>query len=116
MNWHHNFFMPDWIRGRAPVRISFAGGGTDVSPYSEDKGGCVLSATINKYSFTSLSFRESKSISLDSHDSKKLAVQSIEEIMLDGNFDLAKTVLLEMKPEKGVELFFRNDVPPRSGL
>ncbi len=29
------------IRTKAPVRISFAGGGTDVSPYCEERGGQV---------------------------------------------------------------------------
>lgn len=108
--------MPASVRSRAPVRISFAGGGTDVSPYPEEKGGCVLSATINKYSFTSLGIHDKGFIKLHSHDSPEVMLQSVEDAVLDGNFDLAKTVLMEMKPEKGVDLFFRNDVPPRSGL
>ncbi|MEM4270859.1 MAG: GHMP kinase [Candidatus Pacearchaeota archaeon] len=35
---------------------------------------------------------------------------------LDGNFDLAKSVIMEMNPKTGLELFFRNDILPRSGL
>ncbi len=104
------------FRSRAPVRISFAGGGTDVSPYPEEKGGCVLSATINKYSFTSLSLLDSRHIKMKSHGSRELILNSVEEAVLDGNFDLAKSVIMEMRPERGLELFFRNDVPPRSGL
>ncbi len=105
-----------WVRSRAPVRISLAGGGTDVSPYPQEHGGCVLSATINKYSFTSLKVTDSSFIKLDSHDSKELILQSVQDAVLDGNFDLAKSVLMEFQPSKGLELFFRNDVKPRSGL
>ncbi len=37
------------IRVKSPVRIDFAGGWTDVPPYSDEKGGRVINASINKY-------------------------------------------------------------------
>jgi len=104
------------VRSKAPVRISFAGGGTDVFPYSEEKGGCVISTSINKYSFTSLNINDSNSIKLGSNTHKDIILDLVEEVVLDGKFDLAKCVIAEMKPEKGMNLFFRNDVVPRSGL
>jgi len=36
-------------KAKAPMRIGFFGGGTDVSPYAEEHGGKVINCTIDKY-------------------------------------------------------------------
>ncbi|MCX6695313.1 MAG: GHMP kinase [Candidatus Altiarchaeota archaeon] len=104
------------IRSRSPVRISFAGGGTDVSPYCEEHGGCVVSATLNKYAWGSMSLRKDSKILMDDIRFGSLELDSIGDIKYDGKLDLLKAVLKHFKPDSGVNLFLRNDVQPKSGL
>jgi D-glycero-alpha-D-manno-heptose-7-phosphate kinase len=42
------------VRSRAPLRISFAGGGTELPPFIEKYGGLVISSTISKYAHTTI--------------------------------------------------------------
>ena len=39
---------------RAPFRVSFCGGGSDLPSFYEKYGGCVLSTTIRKYMYLTL--------------------------------------------------------------
>ena len=96
------------IRSRAPVRISFGGGGTDLAPYCNIYGGVVLSATINKYVYVTVIPNDTKSIKITSVDYKKsLTFGNLKDIKFDGDIDLIKAVILRMKPDFGFETRFR---------
>src|SRR5512136_2078434 len=82
------------IRSRAPLRISFAGGGTDVLPYMADHGGVVLSATIDKYAYASLRLCEENSITVTSLDYDLVIKHVLDELLpYDGSLDLVKAVI-----------------------
>ena len=55
-------------RSRAPLRLGFAGGGTDVAPFPETETGAVLAATIDRYAYGSLTPRQDCRISVHSLD------------------------------------------------
>lgn len=107
------------IRSKAPLRISFAGGGTDVSPYLEERGGVVLSATIDKYAYGSLSFREDSDIGIHSLDYEITArYPRGQELTFDGELDLVKAVFktLGHQDYDGLDVLIHSDAPPGSGL
>lgn len=105
------------IRSKAPLRISFAGGGTDVPPYPEERGGAVLSTTINKYAFATLIPREDDAINVESLDYDIVAkYHADEKLFYDGELDLVKAVINNMESKQGLDLFMHSDAPPGSGL
>jgi D-glycero-alpha-D-manno-heptose-7-phosphate kinase len=81
------------VRSRAPLRIGFAGGGTDVSPYSDLYGGAVLNATINRYCYVSITPRDDGQIVLGSvNEGRSLTLPATKELPIDGTLDLVKGV------------------------
>ncbi len=105
------------IRARAPLRISFCGGGTDVSPYVEEFGGVVLSATVDKYAYGSLQPNSSNEIGVFSLDYDSVAHYNVADLgEYDAKFGLVKGVLKHLGLRDGVNVFVHSDAPPGSGL
>lgn len=106
------------VRAKAPLRISFAGGGTDVPPYCRERGGVVLSATINKYVYSSLVPLRKAGVKVHSLDYDiTVKYEKEEDLQYNGELDLVKSVLKNMKIiGKGVEIYLGSDAPPGSGL
>jgi len=108
-----------YIRAKAPLRISFAGGGTDVPPFPEQEGGCVLSTTINHYAYGTLRPRKDKQIYIESVDFGASVSYSLkDQLEYDGKLDLAKVAISKLcgKATSGFDLFLHTDAPPGSGL
>jgi len=100
-----------------PLRISFGGGGTDVSPFPEERGGAVLNATIDKYAYCSLSTKPECTSYFYSLDYDAAASYSRDEkVKYDGELGLVKAAIKVMESKEGVNLFLHSDAPPGSGL
>src|SRR3989442_7554275 len=102
---------------RAPMRISFAGGGTDLEACYSRYGGLVVSTTINKYFYTIITTDESNDLQLISADYRSLFRHSpYQDLFWDGDLALPKAILHQFGVRRGMNLFVASEVPPGTGL
>lgn len=95
------------IRSKAPLRIGLAGGGTDVSPYSDLYGGAVLNATINLYAVTTIEITNDNTIEfILGNFSQNKVYKTAKELPVEKPFELMSGVYNRM-----VKMF---DLPPLS--
>lgn len=106
------------VRSKAPLRISFCGGGTDVMPYAAEHGGVVLSTTINWHAFATLLHTDNAGITVESLDYGVSArYDRPEDLVFDGKLDLVKSVIRRLGGDRsGIKLYLHSDAPPGSGL
>jgi len=98
------------IISKTPLRISFAGGGSDLRSYYEKEPGKVLSTSINKYVYVIIKKRFDKMIYINY--SKKEIVRSVDDI----KHDLVREALRKTGIKNGVEITTLSDIPSGSGL
>ena len=109
-------------RSKAPLRLGLAGGGTDVSPYTDQFGGCVLNAAISLYAHASLHItRGSQIILRNISEGSEQTFAVTETLPINGKLDLLKGVYNRMQrdhgfPVCGFELTTSVDTPIGSGL
>ncbi len=102
-------------KAKAPMRIGFFGGGTDVSPYPELYGGKVLNCTIDKYVRCMLRRTDQPGVTIRSLDLQTIA-RSVTGRNWEGSLPLPQAVLNAHPEIDGVEIVMFSDVPPGSGL
>lgn len=104
-------------RSKAPLRISFTGGGTDFPHWFDAQPGAVLCCTINRYAYATLYPREDQEVHLHSVDLGRTIQYTLKDTpMYDGVLDLAKAAIFHLAPRQGMSLDVRCDAPPGSGL
>lgn len=111
------------IRSRAPLRLSLAGGGTDLSPFADLHGGYVLNATIARYAYATIETLYESAVYFIASDQKIEERFSLhDEIIPNGILDLHKTVYQYMMNHYhqgrplAMKLITYCDAPAGSGL
>ena len=109
-------------RSKAPLRIGLAGGGTDVSPYSDEYGGAILNASVSLSAYCSIEPIEENTIilrALDRKEEQRFEWASL--LPVNGQLDLLKGVYNRIQKDfgiskKGFQLSTFVDAPAGSGL
>jgi D-glycero-alpha-D-manno-heptose-7-phosphate kinase len=102
---------------RAPVRISFAGGGTDLPAFFHRQGGAVVSATIDKYVYVILTVHGGPELQILSSDYRTFYRHTPGQALFwEGDLNLPKAILHEFGIDNGVSMFLASEVPPGTGL
>lgn len=108
---------PVLARARAPVRVSFGGGGSDLTYYFQGKKGLVLNATVALYSHATLVPRTDKEINIYSEDLHTHSrYESLNALLAGKADDLLGAVVSVVKPTYGFDLYVRSDFSVGSGL
>lgn len=107
-----------YARAKSPVRISFGGGGSDLTHYFMQENGAVINTTISLYSHATLIKRTDYQINIHSRDLDETyhAENLMEALSSSNNFKLILSVIKLIHPEYGFDLYLHSDFPIKSGL
>lgn len=109
-------------RSKAPLRIGLAGGGTDVSPYSDQFGGAILNATLSLHAHAGIETLNEKKIIIHSVDKNEEQYFGwADQLPINGELDLLKGVYNRIQKDHpfkmtGFRLTTFVDAPAGSGL
>ncbi len=109
-------------RSKAPLRIGLAGGGTDVSPYSDQFGGAILNATLSLHAHATIETTGDQLIEMYSVDKQEKQIFDWADYLpVNGSLDLLKGVYNRIQKDHpfngtGFRLSTYVDAPAGSGL
>lgn len=111
------------VRSRAPLRLGLAGGGTDVSPFSDQHGGFVMNVTIDKFAYATLDPSPSGKVEFHALDAGSTQVLEAHAVDLGpGPQQLMRGVYLHVTDRllggrrPALRVRAHSDAPPGSGL
>ena len=99
------------LQVKSPLRISFCGGGTDMKEFYSRYGGCVVSATINKYVYLGLTDNFNANETILNYSSLAEKVTEFDQIQHD-----RFRQCLKLFDVSGVNISSMSDVPFGTGL
>lgn len=103
--------------GIVPVRVSFAGGGTDLPEFYYANGGCVVTTAINLFTYTVIHPRQDDTFQAFSPDFQKhYKPMKYENIEIQDGTQIASSVIKFFEYKKGVNVILFSDVPAGTGL
>jgi D-glycero-alpha-D-manno-heptose-7-phosphate kinase len=108
----------NFARSKAPVRISFGGGGSDLTHFFSKSKGAVINATISIYSHAILKKRKDKSIKIKSWDlDEELIAKDTNDLFhKKSKLGLIQSIVKLLNPNFGFDLEIFSDFPSNSGL
>ena len=104
------------IRSKAPFRVSFGGGGTDMPPYCTEHGGCVISTTIDRHIYISVEPRDDEKVRVFSINYNKEILFDVGDRDYTGDFELFKGVINVLNINDGFNITVYSDLPAGSGM
>jgi galactokinase/mevalonate kinase-like predicted kinase/choline kinase len=106
------------VETKAPVRLCFAGSGTDLPEYFRKYGGRIFSTTIGMFAYVKIQTTDQSFIKIYLRDYRREEIYQLGKILpYDGGiFDLYKAVINRLRPDLGMDVEVWGDFPAGSGL
>lgn len=104
------------IRSKAPFRVSFGGGGTDLPPYCTEHGGCVINTAIDRHIYISIAPRDDKKIKVKSIDLNEEYTFNVGDNNYSDGYELFKGTVNVLDISDGFNIVMSSELPAGSGM